>query len=741
MSNGPKAKNGTQVCALLTVQLLLACSAFHTLEPQLEPDAASADAASPDAGTDGGHDAQSYLHRLEGAEDYAALAGKGFEVKYLAAVEGRTPAAPLDAACTFQNTREFGFHVQFLRSFSAYQELDYDSYLSLVLRRKSRIWWGGGLKVFAGTVHPISQARGILSFTAYQEGGGEENLTHAEIRALFEQLTACTPYARELLVFVPDGGAQVAHVRSLRAALLADGVPVLLPEDLNDGLGAQIYSEGESYGYLRRLPRGEFLERYGPRDVVLVQSAPSDISLVSGLITEHPQSEHSHVNLRLREKGIPNAQLPEVYENALLASFQGALVHLVAKNGSVSILPARLEDAEAFWKARTPSLPTPQADLSETRLLSFSSLRATQAKAYGTKTANLGELFFILPAAHRSQGFGIPFSQYQRFMEAAQLGSVLHDLLEDPAAKTDAVLRARHLKTLRDAIKDASLTADFTSALETQIRALWGEAGLKMRLKFRSSTNAEDLESVSSAGLYDSKSGCLADDLDADAQGPSLCLNAADRAALEAELAAQRTELSAHPERSWLAPSIADLEAELSQEKSAYAAIRKVWASLWTERAFEERAYYGLDQRKVYMGIAVNPAFTREELDSVAMTNLPSEQGSLYRVVTQTADIGVVSPLDPSATPETLIFYRGADDKPAALKLQVPSSQKPGTGSLWSDAELDTLSGLLFKLQDHFQANVYPALAPLSLDLEIKRSHEQKIVVKQARPYRRSLGP
>jgi len=42
-------------------------------------------------------------------------------------------------------------------------------------------------------------------------------------------------------------------------------------------------------------------------------------------------------------------------------------------------------------------------------------------------------------------------------------------------------------------------------------------------IRFRSSTNVEDSEQFTGAGLYDSYSGCLLDDLDGDAEGPSQC--------------------------------------------------------------------------------------------------------------------------------------------------------------------------------------------------------------------------
>ena len=54
---------------------------------------------------------------------------------------------------------------------------------------------------------------------------------------------------------------------------------------------------------------------------------------------------------------------------------------------------------------------------------------------------------------------------------------------------------------------------------------------------------------------------------------------------------------------------------------------------------------------------------------------------------------------------------------------------------LWSAAQLEQLAGLLFLVQDHFASAVYPQSAGLSLDLEIKLTADDRIVIKQARPY------
>ena len=54
-------------------------------------------------------------------------------------------------------------------------------------------------------------------------------------------------------------------------------------------------------------------------------------------------------------------------------------------------------------------------------------------------------------------------------------------------------------------------------------QALLGQFNPQRKIRFRSSTNVEDSEQFVGAGLYDSYSGCLADERDTDATGPSAC--------------------------------------------------------------------------------------------------------------------------------------------------------------------------------------------------------------------------
>lgn len=708
-----------------------ACSTGNHASPG-DDDAGAAGAAGADPGVEG-----EYLTRLRSAEAYGSLAAEGAEVKYLATVDGREPEAVFGGAeCLFQNTEKYEYHVQFLRTFPGYEALSAERYADLVLRRASRSMWGGGLRLLPGTRHPVSGTDGVLAYTIYSETTADEMLTVEDIVEVDRRLKTGADFAADFLVFVPDGAAQTAVLLTKADELLAEGVAMVEPSMLRPGFLAETYVEGEGYGYLRLATDDNDLENVGPRDVLVIDAAPNDLGLVAGLVTRVPQSLGSHVNLRLREKGIPSAAVANVLENTVISALTDRLVRLRADGTDVEITPARLEDAEAFWSARRPNVGEPSSDLERTELSPLEALSAADANAYGTKAANLGELSRVLPAENQVNGFALPLRAYADFMAETGLDAEVESLLADEAVRTDAAHKRTRLETLRDSIRAAEISPVLKERLAAAIVAAYGDAGTTTRLRFRSSTNAEDLPGVSGAGLYDSRSGCLGDDLDADDVGPSACLTEEHETFLLAELARRQAELAAHPERTFLSELIFDLESDLADEKSAWRAIRRVWASLWNVRAFDDREYYGIDHRAVFMGIAVHPSFVGEMLEAVVVTGLEPESASpLYRVVSQRGEIGVVRPLDPEARPEILTFRRDEGDVPVEIELVQPSSLSEDGSSLWSDARVEQLAELLFDVQDHFAAGVYPEIAPLMLDIEVDVTMDGRTVLKQARPY------
>jgi pyruvate,water dikinase len=725
---------------LLVTLLLGACACGDSGgSPSVDGGAPDADAApgadtDPDMSDEVNPGPPAFLNALGTPADLAAMSdGKTVEVKYLAPVAGRPPFPPLGASCYFQNMRRYTWHLTFLQSFPERADLSYDAYLALVTRSSRRLW-GGAVKLWPNAIHPRTGAAGVLAYTIYGEPG---SVDAAAVGEVFRTLGGCMPFAGDLLVFVPTLDDQVALVQRERAALAADGIAALFPEELAGDITHLAHSAGQGYGTLRIVPRGQPLREYGPRDVVLVESAPNDISIVAGVITRNPQNDLGHVNLRLREKGVPNVTVPGIYDAAWVRALDGYLVRLVVSAQSFALEPATLADAQAFWDAHRPTVRAPTADLTVSELRSFRSLRATDAIAYGPKAANLGELTRVLDLPNRNDGFGIPLSRYRDFIAGSGLGPDIETMLADPRMRSDAAFKRSRLKDLRQRIRVGDFSPALFQALQATIPEVFGAAGGQQRLRFRSSTNVEDLDSFTGAGLYESRTGCLADDLDADASGPSACLTAAERTSLEQERSAREAELQAHPDRVWLGPIIADLTEDLTEEKPVSEAIRKVWASLWEERAFDEREYYGIDHRLAYMGVAVNPSFVLERASAVAITNLQVDGGAaLYRLNSQAGRESVVQPEDPTAVAELLSFRRVGDPPQAGeLSIQVRSNRVPDGEQVWPADRLAELARLLFRIQDHFANQVYPHIVPLHLDLEIKHSAEGQVVIKQVRPF------
>jgi hypothetical protein len=709
-------------------------------------DGGAAPTATNDGGGDGGDGSAEaggetgapaevdFLYRLDGPADFLRLAGEEWAVKYLSPVApaARGVPAALAQTCVLQNTARFPLHFGFLKTFPEYATLDFTSYLALTQKNAGRVFFAGELKLLAGAVHPRTGARGVLVYFVF--AAASDPLSVDDLATVDARLKDCAPYARDLLVLTAMDAEQEAALTARAGELSARGITFARHDQLRPGLGAESYSVAEGYGFLRVFPAGTSTAEAGPRDLVIAESASEQTGLVAGLVTTLPQNVHSHLNLRLREKKIPNARVADIRQDQAITNLDGRLAHLVVSETEVRITPALREDAEAFWKSRRPPVQPLRANLDERRVRNLAELHHADLEAYGVKAANLGELHAVLPAANRPEGFAVPFSLGTEFLRERGLDGTVEAVLNDPRTRSDARFRRASLAALRDEIEDQALPLPTVMALAPAAEAAFGPGFRTLPIRFRSSSNAEDGEVASGAGLYESARGCFADDLDGDTRGPSLCLGEAERAALSAELGRRQAEFLAHRERTWLLDIIDDLESDLTKEKPVARALKKVWASLWTDRAFEEREYFGMDHRLAAMAVAVNASFVMERLDAVAVTNLPVMTGDpLYRVVSQRDCLPVVRPPEPNLVAETLTFTRGMGDVVATPVLVTRSSLS--TGPLWTDGQRDLLGKLLFAVQDHFATKVYAHLPRLSLDLEIKLTDDERIVIKQARPY------
>ena len=202
-------------------------------------------------------------------------------------------------------------------------------------------------------------------------------------------------------------------------------------------------------------------------------------------------------------------------------------------------------------------------------------------------------------------------------------------------------------------------------------------------LRYRSSTNNEDLPGFSGAGLYDSKT-----------QKP-------------------------------------DETVEDGIDKS----LKQVYASMWNFRAFTEREFHRIDHLAAAMGVLVHPNFSDELANGVAVSLNPIVGGvEGYYVNTQLGEDLVTNPEALSVPEEVLLHEPGKYARNYEI-LTTSNRVDPGE-LLMSDAQMDQLRGHLGVIHDEF-AELYGIEAgeKFAMEIEFKITSENVLSIKQARPW------
>jgi hypothetical protein len=350
---------------------------------------------------------------------------------------------------------------------------------------------------------------------------------------------------------------------------------------------------GRALGRVRIIEQAEGVNALLPGDIAVLRQVPISLPPVAGVLTERPSTVLSHVNLLAKGWGIPNAYVRDAA--AQLRQHEGQWVELKVSAAGYLLRRLTLDEmagAQAALKARAASVKKPAAalaakpDLREQRLLPLADLRERNQAQCGAKAANLGALQAARIAGTRvPDGFCIPFSHYQRFMQANGLAERLARMQNLPGFQTDPQVRLQALAQLRAEM--LQWPVDATDAAQWQAR--W-QSQLKGQGVFvRSSSNSEDLPGFSGAGLYTTVPNVRSD-------------------------------------------------AALAQ------AVKTVWASVFNPEAWEARSAAGFDAGAVAMAVFVQQAvdassagvmITRDPFDAAHpyMTYISAKRGIGIRVV------------------------------------------------------------------------------------------------------------
>ena len=103
------------------------------------------------------------------------------------------------------------------------------------------------------------------------------------------------PLLDDNLAYYPMPRRALSLYHRERALYDDSRINVVLREDILPDVPFLPLNVGEGYGFLRLM---SLEERPDPRDVVIYETIPNELSRVAGLITTVPQTPLSHVNLR-----------------------------------------------------------------------------------------------------------------------------------------------------------------------------------------------------------------------------------------------------------------------------------------------------------------------------------------------------------------------------------------------------------------------------------------------------------
>ncbi len=480
-------------------------------------------------------------------------------------------------------------------------------------------------------------------------------------------------YFRDRLRYRAVPAQQEAQQDQLRAL----GVPIVTTQSIFGAMRYQPLNPGEAYGFLRFVHGPPDPSNVRRTDIVVLDNVPLDLPVCAGVITTEFQTPLSHVNVLAVNRGTPNMALRDAMQNPMLRALEGRLVHLHATPQEWTIEAAAQDVAERSWESRRPrGAFTPQLDTRDVGLPALDTLRTGDLPRVGAKAAQLGELSRIVPPVPIPRGFALTFHAYLDHLTRNGLDRELAATLADPAFQRDPAERERRLVAFRQRIAQSPVDP----ALLTRLRARIAELIPHARVRFRSSTNAEDLPGFNGAGLY----------------------------------------------RSVVAPADPS-EADIAN------ALRAVWSSVWGFQAYEERAYFRMDPTRVAMAILVQGSIDDDRVDGVAITANPFNAGRpAVFVNAQVAgdEGGSVTSAHGDDVPEQILYYTYSGEGEFE---RLSHSSRNGGANVLTDEEVLRLSVVLRAIHDHFGFASFESDHAMDVEFVLAGPQRQLFIV-QARP-------
>ena len=549
----------------------------------------------------------------------------------------------------------------------------------------------------------LTDYKSMLDYAARVPGWADRTLRFHFTRAA-DKLSVLEPLTGTYVHDRLRGSLLIAY-SAILDSLLADAnrqmgiTHRLMDRSVNSGLAG--LNPGIARGVLSVARPGDDLKRFSRGGIYVLPATFEDLPPVAGIITADKGNMLSHVQLLARNLGIPNVAVdPELL--AQVTALEGRRVVLAVSPGGVVQIAADGPDWDAVFARESTAAAVIQPDLkrldlSNRRLIPLAEVRAADSgRICGPKAANLGELKHHFPEAV-TEGVVIPFAVFKAVLDQPleaggptvfqwmqEQYALIRSLAADPDRQRQAA--GQFLERMRTRIAAADLGEGFIRELQAAMLGAFGPGG-SYGVFVRSDTNVEDLPGFTGAGL------------------------------------------------NLTVMNVVGFERVLE-------AIRQVWASPFTDRAFQWRQALMEKPEHVYASILLLKSVPSEKSGVMVTADVESGQAGRLSVAVSEGVGGAVSGqtaeelrIDP-AWGKTLLLAQATEPLKSVLQREGGMARVPSSGAeaLLSDAEMAELVQLAAVLPQRFPLIQDAQGRPAPADIEFGFV-QGRLVLFQVRPF------
>ncbi|MBW2487555.1 MAG: hypothetical protein JRE72_09045 [Deltaproteobacteria bacterium] len=503
----------------------------------------------------------------------------------------------------------------------------------------------------------------------------------------------------------------------LRGSLLLSYATVLesLIADANRQLGIRNFIFGQpadtglrglnpglARGRLRISPAGKAPAKFDSKGIYVLPSTTEDLPPVAGILTTGEGNILSHVQLLARNLGIPNVAIDEKWLPLIQSMADQQVVLAVSPRGIVQLALDGPQWNSTFDENKDPKdlLIRPdlkKLDLDMRRLRSLNTLRsADSGRICGPKAANLGELKHYFPEAV-ADGLVIPFGFYRQLLEQPiEPGGIsafrwmqdqykIMQRLKGDIQRQDQVIK-EFLERIQNWMLNLDPGEEFRNQLRADMRETFGPDGT-YGVFVRSDTNVEDLPGFTGAGL------------------------------------------------NLTVPHVVGFD-------NIMAAVQRVWASPFSERAFRWRQAYMENPEHVYASVLLMKSVASEKSGVLVTADIENGQSGYLTVALNEGVGGAVS----GQTAEELkinmqngdirLLAHATDPYKRVLLDEGGVSKIPasGTPALLSQAEIRHLMDFARTVPERFPKLQDAQGQPVPADIEFG-FYRNQLMLFQIRPF------